>query len=101
MSAPITTGGGEAAITYLARKRCPEAMTCRPEGAMEGLVFDALVGLPSPPTRKLIMHWTDLSRAQVDKALERLTSAGLVDRAGWVGRDGQTYRVVLPRVVHG
>lgn len=96
MSAAVVTGSGEPAITHLARKRNPAAMAHRPQGVIEGLVFDALVGLPNPPTRKVIMHWTDLDRAQVDKGLERLSKAGMVARAGWVGRDGQTYRPVMP-----
>ena len=87
----IRTGAGEAAITVLARKAAPAAMALRPDAPVEGLVFDAVVGLPNPPHVALIAHWTDLSEKQVRKSIERLLARGLLDHAGTIPRRPSGY----------
>lgn len=85
-----------APITALAWRRAPDAMAHRPASRIEGLVFDALVGLPNPPTKAQIAHWCDLTLEQVHKAVERLRARGEVVTAGIVKRvprgHWQTYR---------
>lgn len=76
----------ERPVTHMARKRAPHLMAQRPSCEVEGLVFDALVGLPNPPTLPLIAHWTDLTQYQVRKALERLRRRGRLGTAGTIPR---------------
>lgn len=72
-------------------------MRLRPACRVEALVFDAVAGLPNPPSANIIAHWTDLTLDQVTKALERLRGRGLVRSAGRVPRKPRgawmTYRV--------
>ncbi len=82
---------GEAAITSLARRAAPDLAFMRPDGLVEGLVFDAVVGLPNPPHVALIAHWTDLKEAQVRKAIERMIARGLLDHAGNIPRRPSGY----------
>lgn len=93
----------EATVTAMARKRAPELLPLRPECRVEGLVFDAIVGLPNPPTVPVIAHWCGLGPVAVRKAIERMNRRGLLATAGRVSRYPtgcwQTYRVLAPTAV--
>lgn len=82
----------EAPITTLARQRAPQALSCRPGGENIGLVWDAVAGLPNPPTVPVIVHWTGLDKAKVEKAVERLLRRGLIAGAGRVTSSRVSYQ---------
>lgn len=91
--------GPAAVLRSMAATRAPWADALRPPGCIEGMVFDAIAGLPNPPTVQQIAHWSELRTAQVRTALDRLLVRGLVVPAGLMHVRRvvvQSYRVAGP-----
>jgi hypothetical protein len=85
-------------LQAMVARRDVRLLALSPSEPVQGMVFDAVCGLGSPPTIPELAHWTDLTERHVKRALERLKRVGLVEEAGRVIRSRSSWQTWQPGV---